>query len=1856
MEIRDFVQELATQKIFLWMENEAIKYKAPKEAMTVELIDSLKARKGELLAYFQKEGNFNFSKNTKDRYEKFGLTDIQNSYLMGRSTLYPLGGIACHGYIEIIFDKILNPHQLEVAWNKVIQKHDMLRAIVSNAGYQIIQEAVPYVTIAAIDLRKEKDKDKKENLRLQLSNKQYQTGEWPMCDLAVTLERETSTIHFSLDMLIADFVSMNIILNDLETFYKDPQTIIVPTTQYRDIIVYLEKQKMIASAKRSEAEQYWDKKLLQMGEAPQLPTRNDVDVSPIFFQKKFFLDNTLWGGFCKEAGKNRITPSTLILSALAEIVALWSGQNKFCINTTLLNRPKIVEDIDKIVGDFTDVNVTSIDLNFKKNFLSRAQILQENLWQDLEYSSVSGVEVLRKLTKHRQENIIIPVVFTSTLGVSSKSDTTCSKPIGHKLSQTPQVYIDCQVAGENNGVTVNWDIRKGMFDEEIIDSMFNSFKELMLKICEQPNNTFSAKFPVALPKSMTEVRNLVNATEKEIPATMLQDGFLTALQKSPHKTALITKEGEYTYENIFEYVKKIIYFLQKENIQEYYKIGIDIDKGVWQIASVLAVLLLDAVYVPIDVNQPITRKEKIIRAAKINMLISNSKDSKNLKDCKIIDINIVEQTELKKDILLSSFTEKDKNCDKEAYVIFTSGTSGEPKGVVITHKAAMNTIADINKKYNITQESVFLGLANLSFDLSVYDIFGCFAAAGTLVLPSSSETKNPKSIYDLIVVHKISIWNSVPAQMQMLISYIESITYNTQRMSLRVIFLSGDWIPVTLPKKTYNIFTNAKIVAMGGATEASIWSNFYNVSKNETFQISVPYGQPLANQKFYVLNEQMQPCPDYVKGNLYIAGEGLSLGYLNDEKQTREKYLILPQTQERVYKTGDQGYYRTDGLLVFCGREAGDEQVKINGHRVELAEVRSIIHEHPFVNSAAVFLSENKQHIYALISPLKEKYLHNVLVCEEEQSLLKDLGIYHEKNIDTEMFANWIKKLDEVVVADIFSTFVKYKVFDSAEKSYPFHTIAHALQVPEKLHKLLKRWLQVLLHENVILKNSKGYKRNQQINKELDGAKLWTEFYKIEKEFCYSKEFVNYLKKSSELLPQLIQGNENPLNILFPKGDLGPAMSAYHDNKINGVLNDITKKEISYLCKNKNHKESSEKTFRILEVGAGVGGTSIDVIPMLQDCKAEYYFTDLSTFFLNKAKENLGNYNWIKYGIFDINKNFISQGYTSFSFDLILCANVLHNSQNIHSVMENLKGLLKKEGTIIVLEETRTSYMLLTSMEFKDGLTGFIDERKENNQTFFTREQWEKIFEKHNGKIVYEFPAKESKLNLSGQTVYITRFAQEYKILEKEEIQNYLENTLPSYMLPSDTLIIPRMPLTENAKVDVKKIKTFFNNSTIKDNDKEKLELPTTDIEKAIEKIWCKELNLSSVGINENFYQLGGDSLIIAQVVGKMLEAIEEVQNWEWSMLLTEIMQSPTIREIAQKIEASQNEQGAPIDPCLIKVKKSKKKNYQSTAKVVFHAGAGTLTPYNNLLSYMEKDSKDNESILGFTFGNDAEYIAMPTDKTFQQLGQKYGKILQNLGYANYILVGHCVGGLIALESAKYLRANRLSVSDVTLISSGIPKKKNNTILSSVSDELYRKTLYSALDNELLLERIFAKLIDANEYKAGYTTNEERLQKYIEHISQKGTGDITIEALCDIENKEGFEDVAMEFRCQSSKSVSERLNALYNTIERPNGKLMEHQLKMLNVLFRIFSQNFRCVASYEPDIYLGAMRIFACEVQGGHFYPGFFEEDYETWKPYAQGNVHYDTISGQHFDCITEPNLEKNIKKILNFNYQVSDS
>lgn len=287
------------------------------------------------------------------------------------------------------------------------------------------------------------------------------------------------------------------------------------------------------------------------------------------------------------------------------------------------------------------------------------------------------------------------------------------------------------------------------------------------------------------------------------------------------------------------------------------------------------------------------------------------------------------------------------------YTIFTSGSTGVPKGVVVTHRSVVNLIDWINRTYRVGPTDQILFVTSFCFDLSVYDVFGVLAAGGSVRVASTAELAEPDSLVDALEREDITIWDSAPAALAMVMPFVR-LREPAGRDTLRLVLLSGDWVPVPLPDQIRASFPGAEVVALGGATECTIWSNHYRVGEVDPSWRSIPYGKPMQNARYYVLDSQLRPCPTGEEGDLYIAGECVAVGYAGAPDLTAVKFLPdpwAPRPGERMYRTGDRArWWSTD--LEFLGRL--DDQVKVRGHRIELGEVQSALLQCPGVRSAAV--------------------------------------------------------------------------------------------------------------------------------------------------------------------------------------------------------------------------------------------------------------------------------------------------------------------------------------------------------------------------------------------------------------------------------------------------------------------------------------------------------------------------------------------------------------------------------------------------------------------------------------------------------------------------------------------------------------------------------------------------------------------------------------------------------------------------------------------------------------------------------------------------------------------------------------
>lgn len=848
-------------------------------------------------------------------YEAFPLTEVQMAYLMGRNSEIEMGGVSTHIYVEL--ETSLEIGRLNVALQKVINRHEMLRTVFLPDGQQQIMKEMPIYTIHCADFSEASEDEREQYIlkqRDRMSHDVFQADRWPLFEFsAMKQSGDKNYLFIGIDMLIADGTSLQIICKELLEYYKNPELDAKSIDfKFRDYIMGYSQFKQ--SGVYQKDREYWLNKLEDFPTAPQLPLKCDPrEVKKPHFKRinqELSIDEL--AALSELAKRNQVSVSSLLCTAYADVLAFWSNQQELAINLTVFNRYPFHKDINEIIGDFTSIILLGLDLTEKESFMKRAQYVQSTMIEALEHRHYDGVELVREIAKKNNmgSKPIMPIVFTSMVNGNSIATWNDIGDMKMGISQTPQVYIDHQAVVSDGKLGLTWDYVSELFEEETITLMFQQYVTLLRNLVMGDTET-----GVDCGALLWNAINTYNDTKVDIEPQTLGYLFHEQVVKNPDKIALIHKGEQLTYKQLDDKSWQIAQYLRVKGVTRNDYVGVLTRRCIPTIANILGVLKAGAAYVPIDPIYPEERREYIMSNSNCRYLLT----PETYVEEKLFELPVMELEDI-------------NETDDVAYVIYTSGSTGKPKGVVISHGACVNTILDINQKFKVNEEDVIIGISSMCFDLSVYDIFGSLSTGASLVL--IDDQRDMQELIETVQKYHITIWNSVPAIMDIAIENLSTDFYND---TLRLVMLSGDWIPLQLPNKIRTCFERAQVVSLGGATEGSIWSIYYPVKEVKKDWKSIPYGYPLGNQKMYVLNYNQELCPLDVQGEIYIGGVGVAKGYMNDVEKTKAAFIAHPKLGN-LYRTGDYGIMSQEGYIIFTGRR--DYQVKISGYRVELEEIQ----------------------------------------------------------------------------------------------------------------------------------------------------------------------------------------------------------------------------------------------------------------------------------------------------------------------------------------------------------------------------------------------------------------------------------------------------------------------------------------------------------------------------------------------------------------------------------------------------------------------------------------------------------------------------------------------------------------------------------------------------------------------------------------------------------------------------------------------------------------------------------------------------------------------------------------------------
>jgi len=843
---------------------------------------------------------------------------------------------------------------------QVVERHQVLHSLIAQD-----QDGKAFQKVANLGLsvihRSIESKDLQQQLQSDIHHPFDLSGEIPIRAYLYQSNDRGEFSYYSLLVvhhIAIDGWSMNVLMSELDHLYQGSAALPPLPLQYSDYAVW--QQKCFDIGELTTAKTYWLDKLegWQHLDLPIDLTRPHyfnydgenypVEITPELLRQLKSL--------ARDCG---VTLHAVLLTGFVLLLSRYSAQKDIVVGTPVANRN--AQELAGLIGFFVNSlplrNIVPDALAIE-DFIHQVftNTMEAQLHQNLPFEQlVDALGLPRDLSRHP----LFQVMFTLEQRQTASDDQQWLQVMDiSNVYRVAKFDLSLHIQENSRGASAIFNYALALFNPESIACLGRYFIDVLQQMVVKKGQAVSDIN--LMPDS--EIQTLVAERENALPLydfnRCLHDDLMAHALNKPEATAVIDAQGSLTYGELYQRALLLANQLQPLLTTQAKAVAVSLSKGRAQAVATLAILMAGKAFLPMDKSWPETRQKSIMAQSGTQVILSDW-HFEQPDDLQVVavDINGFAHDLPPVETLSAPIS---VTPDSLAYIIFTSGSTGVPKGVAIRHYGVMNTILDVNRRFKINANDRSIAMSALSFDLAVYDIFGVLAAGGAVVIPSDEQRYQPEEVYRLMIDHRVSIWFTAPALMELLLDYV----VNNQKLdgpqpALRVAMVGGDWLSTTLPQRCRRWAPLCDFNSAGGATECSIISILYSVPQGELATATIPYGKAISHQRFYILDAQLRPVPSGVKGELYIAGEGLAAGYYLDPERTAQSFFFHPLLGERIYRTGDFGRYLHDGNIEFMGRI--DQQVKINGYRIELGEIESTLLEISAIKSCYVMIHENEQ-------------------------------------------------------------------------------------------------------------------------------------------------------------------------------------------------------------------------------------------------------------------------------------------------------------------------------------------------------------------------------------------------------------------------------------------------------------------------------------------------------------------------------------------------------------------------------------------------------------------------------------------------------------------------------------------------------------------------------------------------------------------------------------------------------------------------------------------------------------------------------------------------------------------------------
>ncbi|MBN2442196.1 MAG: amino acid adenylation domain-containing protein [Spirochaetales bacterium] len=986
--ITDFISSLNNRDIKLWVEEDKLKFIAPKGIMTPEIKQEILNKKEAIIA-FLKEHSSKINLLPPEVHPVSRDKEIPLSFNQQRvwfiSQMDP-NNAAYNNPVAVRIKGNPESYIIKEALKRMLLRHEILRTsfsihnrkpvqVINNEMDLFFQEKKFEGVSAEKDLFEEINREIKTPFNLKngplFKSYLYQLG--PNEYIFVLLIHHIISDGWSLGIFVKEFFIL------YEALTKN-QTPVLPELkiQYADFAHW--QRNWLKEDVLKEKIRYWKEKL--KGELPvcdmpfdkSRPAVQTYNGRNYKWQISFKLTEKL-----NQLSQNAdVTLFMVLLTAFNILIYRYTGVDDICLGIPVANRVR--PELENLLGFFANTIVMRSDMSGDPVFIQLLKKIKQNTIEAYTHQDAPFEKLVEELKPERDlsRSPIYQIMFAlQNITVPQLQQKDFSMEMLNLDNGTTQNDLSVYIEETENGLDGISVYNSDLFFHDSIVSLMEHFTRLLEGIVEDPEKQIS-EYDILTEKTKQSF-SLWNNTRTDFPGpSTLSELFEYAAARNPDNIAIIYKKKEITYGELNEKAQKIANFIRSKSDSTVNYIGLCMDRTDLLLTGLLGIIKSGNAYVPLDPFFPIDRLSYIIQDTDAPVIITEEKyrDFVPANDRHVIYLDTDWEMINRQEQIPYNAVRSSNDC---AYVIHTSGSTGKPKGVMIPHYCVVNFLKSMEKKLGFLKQDRLLAVTTLSFDISILEIMLPLTTGGTIILADNEDVLDGRRLANLLREKNATFMQATPGTWRVLIGS------GWKGMDNLTMLCGGEALPDGLAKELINM--GARLFNMYGPTETTIWSSMTLIKADEKITI----GTPVDNTQFYILDTHQKMVPVGVTGELYIGGYGVGKGYLNRPELTKEVFIPDPfsgNTGSRLYRTGDMVRWLPDGKVEYIGRI--DNQVKVRGYRIELGEIESVLGEYPGILELVVIVREDIH---------QDKRIVAYLVAKEEPVPAETLTNYCSKKL-----------------------------------------------------------------------------------------------------------------------------------------------------------------------------------------------------------------------------------------------------------------------------------------------------------------------------------------------------------------------------------------------------------------------------------------------------------------------------------------------------------------------------------------------------------------------------------------------------------------------------------------------------------------------------------------------------------------------------------------------------------------------------------------------------------------------------------------------------------------------------------------